>query len=149
MICTKDTSNEEELRLFSNIKVNILKVIQFSQLDAMAPQPNHPQFLFFGTEGHYYVAHKIAGKPSFDQVLRLENLEYDYRRSCHTRGCEPAEELRQAISRTLNFRNLMFSHADTNSELIPGDKVYDAGGYNGFIATIGAEIYFERNELSF
>ncbi|GAA4349214.1 hypothetical protein GCM10023185_05760 [Hymenobacter saemangeumensis] len=57
--------------IVENVEVHIKKVLYFRQLNPQEAPPTHPAYLLLGNAQEQFLAHRIAGQPGYDQVLRV------------------------------------------------------------------------------
>lgn len=53
------------------ITVKLKKTLYFQKLKAETPAPKSPTFLYFGNAQEQFLAHKISGRPDFDQLVEV------------------------------------------------------------------------------
>jgi hypothetical protein len=116
--------------ILEGVTVEVTRVVVRRMLDAGEADPEEGRYLLFGSGGETFLAHRIAGAPDFDQVVRVELPE----------EVVSAEDLAAGIPVTIAG---------------PGDRPLrqrarvsvrtDAGG--AFRARVGEQVYLEFGDL--
>lgn len=57
----------------SNVMVVIKRVVHFQKLARVAARPRPAQYLAFGADREWFLAHVITGRPNFDQLVELSS----------------------------------------------------------------------------
>ena len=58
-------------RIANGAVVQVRRVVYFRQLQPTEADPARPEFLVFGNAQEQFMAHRIAGRPDYDQVMRV------------------------------------------------------------------------------
>lgn len=59
-------------KIAENVVVEIANVLHFRKFDPAAKRPATAEYLLFGTAEEPFIAHTIAAKPDFDQILSIK-----------------------------------------------------------------------------
>lgn len=58
--------------IVNHTNVVVVRVIEFRKIDPTALRPPALTYIAFGSEGETFLAHAIAGRPDYDQLLRVQ-----------------------------------------------------------------------------
>lgn len=122
--------------------VSVVKIILSEKLNANLNTQDDEEYLIFGGAGEYFAAHKIKGKPSFDQILKVNQPYQLDVPHCRTRVCDEPKKVMIEDSKlpivSLNPQGL-------GVNLKSGDVL---GGLGFGVTEILNVIYLEQNELA-
>lgn len=127
------------------VQVAVKKIIFSAKLIHDASPLDHEEYLIFGGAGEYYAAHLIKSKPSFDQIMKVNQpyqLQFPH---CRTRVCsEPAKNVIDDAKLPVVSLD---SPAPMTQPKLPktGDVL---GGFSVAITEILNVVYSEEAELS-
>lgn len=115
---------------------HVTRVVRFQQVDQRARPSADLEYLLFGGNGEYFLAHLITGPPDFDQVLNVRDADLGI----------PDDAVRQGFVLTVPRRANSIT-----SRLRGGEDVtvvmQDGDQSHALPLTLGDEIYFEEGEL--
>jgi hypothetical protein len=64
----------EPVEIASDVEVRVVEVVHQHRLDPRATAPEHLSYLLFGKGAELFLAHRITGRPAFDQLLAIGRL---------------------------------------------------------------------------